>query len=259
MAENKTEMQKKESAEIIQFDPSIFEEDAGMGVENMGQDDLALPFIKILEALSTELDNLPTAQRGDLYNSVTGEVYKGKDGIKVVPVAYQRRFLQWAPRGEGTGAPVAIFKPGDKMPETKRSDTDSKDYVQDGSGTYIEETHQHFVIVLHEDGSAETALIAMKSTQLKKSRKLNSMISSLTVEGKNGRFTPPRFSHIYLFKTTSEENAKGKWSGWEFSRVGPIEDKALYIRAKEFAASITAGEVDVKHEQADAEVSKPPF
>ena len=66
MAENKTEMQKKESAEIIQFDPSIFEEDAGMGVENMGQDDLALPFIKILEALSTELDNLPTAQRGDL-------------------------------------------------------------------------------------------------------------------------------------------------------------------------------------------------
>ena len=243
MAENKTEMQKKESAEIIQFDPSIFEEDAGMGVENMGQDDLALPFIKILEALSTELDNLPTAQRGDLYNTVTGEVYKGPG----------------APRGEGTGAPVAIFKPGDKMPETKRSDTDSKDYVQDGSGTYIEETHQHFVIVLHEDGSAETALIAMKSTQLKKSRKLNSMISSLTVEGKNGRFTPPRFSHIYLFKTTSEENAKGKWSGWEFSRVGPIEDKALYIRAKEFAASITAGEVDVKHEQADAQVSKPPF
>ena len=259
MAENKTEIEKKASAEIIQFDPSLFEDDAGMGLENMGQDDLALPFIKILEALSAELDNLPNAQRGDLYNTVTGEVYKGKDGIKVVPVAYQRRFLQWAPRGEGTGAPVAIFKPGDKMPETKRSDTDSKDYVQDGSGTYIEETHQHFVIVLHEDGSAETALIAMKSTQLKKSRKLNSMISSLTMEGKNGRFTPPRFSHVYHFKTMTEENAKGKWSGWEFSRIGPVEDAALYNRAKEFAASITAGEVDVKHEQAETQVSNPPF
>ena len=259
MAENKTEIEKKASAEIIQFDPSLFEDDAGMGLENMGQDDLALPFIKILEALSTELDNLPTAQRGDLYNTVTGQVYKGKDGIKVVPVAYQRRFLQWAPRGEGTGAPVAIFKPGDKMPETKRSDTDSKDYVQDGSGTYIEETHQHFVIVLNEDGSAETALIAMKSTQLKKSRKLNSMISSLTMEGKNGRFTPPRFSHVYHFKTMTEENAKGKWSGWEFSRIGPVEDAALYNRAKEFAASITAGEVDVKHEQAETQVSNPPF
>ena len=259
MAENKTEIEKKASAEIIQFDPSLFEDEAGMGLENMGQDDLALPFIKILEALSAELDNLPTAQRGDLYNTVTGEVYKGKDGIKVVPVAYQRRFLQWAPRGEGTGAPVAIFKPGDKMPETKRSDTDSKDYVQDGSGTYIEETHQHFVIVLHEDGSAETALIAMKSTQLKKSRKLNSMISSLTMEGKNGRFTPPRFSHVYHFKTMTEENAKGKWSGWEFSRIGPVEDAALYNRAKEFAASITAGEVDVKHEQAETQVSNPPF
>ena len=259
MAEKKNDVVEKGTAEIIQFDPSLFEDDAGMGLENMGQDDLALPFIKILEALSTELDNLPTAQRGDLYNTVTGQVYKGKDGIKVVPVAYQRRFLQWAPRGEGTGAPVAIFKPGDKMPETKRSDTDSKDYVQDGSGTYIEETHQHFVIVLNEDGSAETALIAMKSTQLKKSRKLNSMISSLTMEGKNGRFTPPRFSHVYHFKTMTEENAKGKWSGWEFSRIGPVEDAALYNRAKEFAASITAGEVDVKHEQAEAQASNPPF
>ena len=259
MAENKTEMQKKKSADIIQFDPSLFEDDAGMGLENMGQDDLALPFIKILEALSTELDNLPTAQRGDLYNTVTGQVYKGKDGIKVVPVAYQRRFLQWAPRGEGTGAPVAIFKPGDKMPETKRSDTDSKDYVQDGSGTYIEETHQHFVIVLNEDGSAETALIAMKSTQLKKSRKLNITLQALTMEGKNGRFTPPRFSHVYHFKTMTEENAKGKWSGWEFSRIGPVEDAALYNRAKEVAASITAGEVDVKHEQAETQVSNPPF
>ena len=71
------------------------------------------------------------------------------------------------------------------------------DYVQDGSGDYIEETHQHYVLVLHEDGAGETALVAMKSTQLKKSRKWNSMISSLTVQGKNGPFTPPRFSHVY--------------------------------------------------------------
>jgi len=34
----------------------MFEEDAGRGMENMGQEDLALPFIKILSGLGTNSD-----------------------------------------------------------------------------------------------------------------------------------------------------------------------------------------------------------
>ena len=48
MAEKKNDVVEKETAEIIQFDPSMFEADAGVGLENMSQDDLALPFLKIL-------------------------------------------------------------------------------------------------------------------------------------------------------------------------------------------------------------------
>jgi hypothetical protein len=248
MAEKKTDIVEKESAEIIQFDPSMFEADAGDGLENMGQDDLALPFLKILGGMSKELDTLEDARKGDIYNTVSGAVYKGKEGINVIPVAYQRRFIQWAPLGEGTGAPVAIYAPGEQKPETKRDPSDNREYVTDGSGQYIEETHQHFVIVLHDDGSAESALIAMKVTQLKKSRKWNSMISSLTMQGKNGPFTPPRYSHIYHLKTNSEENSKGSWHGWEMSRVGPVQDLGIYNRAKDFAKSITEGDVVVKHQ-----------
>lgn len=248
MAEKKNAVAEQKTAEIVQFDPTMFEADAGVGLEDMGQDDLALPFLKILGGMSKELDDLEDARKGDILNSVSGMVYKGKDGINVIPVSYQRRFIQWAPRGEGTGAPVAIYSPGEKMPKTERSVEDNKEYVNDGSGQYIEETHQHFVIVLNDDGSAETALIAMKSTQLKKSRKWNSMVSSVTMQGKNGPFTPPRFSHVYHLKTQLEENSKGSWHGWEMSRVGPVEDMNLYNRAKEFNASIQSGDVVVKHQ-----------
>jgi hypothetical protein len=92
----------------------------------------------------------------------------------------------------------------------------------------------------------------MKSTQLKKSRKWNSMISSLTMQGKNGPFTPPRFSHVYVLKTNLEENSKGSWHGWEMSREGPVQDMALYIRAKDFNASIQSGDVVVKHQDDNA-------
>ena len=252
MAGKKTEVAETKSAEVVQFDPTMFEADAGLGLENMGAEDLALPFLKILGGMSKELDVLEDARKGDIYNTVTGAVLKGKDGVRVVPCAYQRRFIRWAPLGEGTGAPVAVYAPGETMPKTKRSTEDNKDYVEDGSGDYIEETHQHYVLVLHEDGQVETALVAMKSTQLKKSRKWNSMISSLTIQGKNGQFTPPRFSHVYLLKTQLEENSKGSWHGWEMSRVGPVEDATTYQRAKDFAASITSGDVVVKHQDESA-------
>ena len=235
------------TGELAVFDPSMFEADAGKGVENMGQEDLALPFLKVLSGNDPILDENETARKGDIYNTVTGMVYKGKEGIRVIPCAYQRRFLQWAPRGVGSGAPTAIYEPGDVRPETARSSEDNKDYIADGSGEYIEETHQHFVVVLGEDGMCETALIAMKCTQLKKSRKWNSMMASRSMIGSKGPFTPPRFSHIYHLKTVSEENSKGSWHGWEMSVEGPIQDVLLYQRAKSFADSITAGDVVVKH------------
>lgn len=250
---------EKQTTELS-LDVNMFEQDAGM-LESMGQDDLALPFLKILSGLDPLLDNEDIdARKGDIVNTVTNQVYKGKEGIRVIPCAYQRRFIMWSPRGSGTGAPMQIFTPTDKRPETRRDPDDNKEYVVGGSGEYIEETHQHYVIVLNEDGSAETALLAMKSTQLKKSRKWNSMISSLTMQGSNGPFTPPRFSHVYLLKSIAEENSKGSWHGWEMSREGPVQDAHLYTRAKAFAESVMQGDVVVKHsDESEDDVIDPGF
>src|SRR5210317_1068684 len=240
---------KTKKSDVVQFDGAMFEQDSGQGNQNITSDDLALPFLKLLSGNDDVLNTHETARRGDIYNSVSGEAISGKDGLLVIPCAYQRVFIQWLPRGLGTGAPVAIYQPSDSSrPKTERSKEDNKDYVVGGDGDYIEETHQHYVLVVKEDGSAETALIAMKSTQLKKSRKWNSMISSLTMQGKNGPFTPPRFSHVYLLKTNLEENSKGSWHGWEMSREGPVQDMSLYNRAKDFNASIQSGDVVVKHQ-----------
>ena len=232
---------------------SMFEEQSGAGLENLTQDDLALPFIKILSGLDPILDEREDARKGDIYNTVTGQVYKGKNGINVVSCAFQKRFIQWAPRGQGSGAPLNIFSPGEAMPKTERSSEDNKDYVVGGDGDYIEETHQHFVLVVNDDGTAETALIAMKSTQLKKSRKWNSMSRAAQEKGANGNvFTPPRYAYVYELKTVSEENSKGSWHGWEISRKGLIDSEALFTHAKDFAETVSTGDVVVKHEGDDS-------
>ena len=148
---------------------------------------------------------------------------------------------------------VSMFDTEGECPKVERSKDDNKDYVVGGDGSYIEETHQHFVLLVNEDGSAETALIAMKSTALKKSRKWNSMIASATVHGKNGPFTPPRYGFVYKAKTVMEENSKGSWHNWEMVREKQVNEATLYKRAKEFAASIRSGDVVVKHQNDDGQ------
>ena len=237
---------KKEKAGAIAI--SSFEVDSGKGLGKLTQEDLALPFLKILGQLSPEVNKrdgkyVKGAEPGMIFNSVTGELYDGAKGIQVVPCHYKLEYIEWRDRGEGSGAPVAIHSSSsDVMTKTTR-DASFKDRLPNGN--YIERTASHFVIVNGQTPS--TALIAMKSTQLKISRKWNSMMAGIRLKGKNGLFTPASFSHIYQLKTIQQSNDKGTWFGWEVSKIGPVQDTTLYQQAKTFAENVSKGDVKVKH------------
>jgi hypothetical protein len=227
---------------------NIFEEDAAKGLGKIGQEDLALPFLKILGQLSPEVNKrdgkyVEGAEPGMIFNSVSGELYDGVKGIDVIPAFYKLEYIEWKDRGEGPGAPVAIYDSSSDIMSKTKPDANYKDRLP--SGNYIEKTASHFVIITGD--SPSTALISMKSTQLKISRKWNSMMSGIKLKGKNGLFTPASFSHIYRLKTTQMSNDKGTWFGWEVSKVGPITDQQLYQQAKSFSESISKGAVKAKH------------
>ena len=227
---------------------NVFEEDAAKGLGQIGQEDLALPFLKILGQLSPEVNKrdgkyVEGAEPGMIYNSVSGELYDGVKGIDVIPCFYKLEYIEWKDRGEGLGAPVAIYDSSSDIMSKTKPDANYKDRLPNGN--YIEKTASHFVIVSGD--SPSTALISMKSTQLKISRKWNSMMSGIKMKGKNGMFTPASFSHIYKLKTTQMQNDKGTWFGWEISKVGPVTDQSLYTQAKSFSENISKGAVKAKH------------
>ena len=227
---------------------NMFEEDAAKGLGKIGQEDLALPFLKILGQLSPEVNKrdgkyVEGAEPGMIYNSVSGELFDGVKGIDVIPCFYKLEYIEWKDRGEGLGAPVAIYDSSSDIMSKTTPDANYKDRLPNGN--YIEKTASHFVIVAGD--SPSTALISMKSTQLKISRKWNSMMSGIKMKGANGMFTPASFSHIYKLKTTQMSNDKGTWFGWEVSKVGPVTDKGLYDQAKGFSDSISKGSVKAKH------------
>ena len=227
---------------------NMFEEDAAKGLGKIGQEDLALPFLKILGQLSPEVNKrdgkyVEGAEPGMIFNSVSGELYDGVKGIDVIPAFYKLEYIEWKDRGDGPGAPVAIYDSSSDIMSKTKPDANYKDRLP--SGNYIEKTASHFVIITGD--SPSTALISMKSTQLKISRKWNSMMLGIKLKGKNGLFTPASFSHIYRLKTTQMSNDKGTWFGWEVNKVGPVTDKGLYDQARSFSESISKGSVKAKH------------
>ena len=242
----------KKQEDKLPAEITAFEEDSTEFQEHLSADDQSIPFLKIANKRDDDIG----VDEGDAYNSVTGAVYAKESDIKVVPVYFEPVWIEWEPRGKGSGAPINIFKSQKDAPNTERNEA-NKDMIVGGQGNYIEYTHQHYVLILSPDGMAPTsALIAMKSTQLKKSKKLNTMVLSNVINGSNGPFQAPRFSFVYNFKTVAESNNLGDWFGWSISKDRMLDmsddhERGFYATAKMFRKAIAAGDVEVKHEQED--------
>ena len=98
-----SQVQKKENAGALAT--NLFEADANAGSQNMAQEDLALPFLKVLGQLSPEVNkrdgkHVEGAEPGMILNTVTNEIFDGDKGIDVLPVYYKRQLVEWQDRGE---------------------------------------------------------------------------------------------------------------------------------------------------------------
>ena len=254
---NATQNVAKKESKLPTIALETMEMDASSGLENISSDDLATPRLKVLMQLSPELEEIENAKAGMIFNTVTNDLYDGSKGIRVLPCAYQRQYVEWADRGQGSGAPINVFDASSDILTKTTRDDNNKDRLENGN--YVETCGNHYVLLVTDDGDATPALITMKATQLKKSRKWNSMLLNLKLKGKNGLFTPPSYSHYYNLKTVKEGNDKGNWYGWEISREDTLQDANLYSMAKTFAESVSKGEVKVKYEQEAATSEQTPF
>ena len=221
---------------------SLFEADAKLGLENMDQDDLALPFLKLLQNSSDETKKkhssyVDGAEPGMFYNTVTKKLYDGAKGIEVIPCFYKLTFPEWAPFERREGRPVSPDRGADVLSQTKK-DASGKDVLTNGN--IIIKTANHFIIILTESG-IDKALVAMKSTQLKVSRGWNSMMKSISEKGKNGTFNPPSFSHIYQLRST-EVTGNFTWYGYNVKLLRKVDNVDLYQQAKAFHTSIKGGQ-----------------
>ena len=118
-------VEKKVDAVVAMTD---FESDAGAGLGGLTNEDLATPRLKILMNGSEELDKDDNLKMGQIFNTVTGQAYDGKEGIVVVPCAYQRQYAEWLPVRGKNNPPISVYDANsDILSKTTRNKEDNRD------------------------------------------------------------------------------------------------------------------------------------
>lgn len=237
------------AAEIVTV-PSLdnlFSEDAGGGMEGVGANDYALPFITILQKGSPQVSRanakcIKDAVAGMIMNTVSSNTYDGDAGIPFIPCGFQKKLVHWMSRDSGGGF-LGHVAPNDPLVATAKQN--ERLQLQLPDGTLLVDTAYHFGLLLHEDGFPEFGIVSMYSTGLKVSRNWNTMMRAIMMKVNGKVFNPPTYSHIYRLTTVGMQKDNYDWFQWKIVSEGQVVDASLYTMAKKFSAEVAQGAVRI--------------
>jgi len=244
---------------------------AGAGTEAQTAADVAIPFLKILQPLSPELDEsngkyIPEAKQGQFYNSVTGKRHDGKAGILFVPCYFERKLLRWGARKAGGG-----FKGEVSEADVARQRDDGQLVSFEGRDYYIKDgkvdkdmcdrladNRLHYGLVLDEDDAdalPSRVLLSLASTQIKKSKLFNAMMRERTIKMPDGKLAiAPTFGYAYRLITVKESNDQGSWYGVSISLHGQVPTQWVFDMAAAFYTAVKGNQVKVDLGDAGSDV-----
>ena len=197
----------------------------GLGNQNVGADDLAIPRIVLVQSNSAAInDGLEGARPGLFQNTITNEFF---ESLYIVPLMYEMNFTVWKKRdlGGGIQGTFSSLKEASEHVETLQGGEEAHDIV---------ETAKHALLVVDENGKARhAAIMHFSATQLTASRQWNSAIQMEHPEG------APRFACVWRISAEKRSNSKGTWFVPKFDMMGQCGQE-LFDAAYKFYQSVTS-------------------
>lgn len=244
-AEPKTDVAVQEGGPVSTDVAADFSGFAGER-QALSKDDLAIPFISILQSNSPQVKRsegayVEGAQEGFLFNSVTNEVIDPADGFQFVLCAYKRSLVEWRIREKGGGFVAEHEVRPDLQSKTVR-DEKNRDILPNGN--QLNDTRTFYIMVLDSERGPLPAVIALTSTQIKKSRQLLMQLEMLRLKDAGGKaYSPPMFASKVNANTVPESNEKGSWMGWAWSHAGyfPSASDPEFLVCRKFHKDVTEG------------------
>lgn len=244
-----------------EMDYDMLQADGASTALQAGRQDLAIPFLRVLQSNSPQVNRddpkyVPGAEAGMFINTVSNQLWEGREvGVMVAVVAYQRSYTEWKPRGQSGQSGGFVKDWGSDDTNYKRANPvpAKKNRMATPEGTEMVQSGNYFVFAVNpQTGAYSQMLLSLAGTQLKKSRRWNSLIKTEQMIHPNTQqpFTPPPFFRLYRLTTVHEQNDQGNWKGLKVEPGPTLFDVPngglIYKEALAFKKSIDQGEVKVQ-------------
>lgn len=215
--QQKNELSTQKSAPVMMYEGAEkpdYIKDEQRGSENVGQQDIIIPRLEIVQALSPAVKDgdagfIPEARPGMLMNSVSKQLY-GKE-VMVIPVIYIKQWLVWGKRKDENGKPLpGGFHGGYNTPE----EANARFNEEGGEKANLEivDTPQHLCLLINTStGRTEEVMISMPKTKAKISRQWNSMVRMAGGD---------RFSRVYRVTSALEKKTQGDYYNFAIAQAG---------------------------------------
>lgn len=246
----------KEEAQLVI--PGFMQEQIGLGTERLGSGDSEVPRIKLMQALSPELQEYSVRQ-GEFWHSLAEENL-GKE-VRVSPIFNDKRYLLWRPRKSGGGilaraddginwspsngefavkldsGKEITWKTARTVQQSGLAEWGSSDPADTGSPPAATLMYV-FCMTFPDMPDMPPAVVTLQRSQIKVARRF---IGKLKIT------RAPSFGQIYKMSSIEDTNAAGqKFFNFTFTKDGLIEDKAIYDSNFEYYKFFSTQGVNVK-------------
>jgi hypothetical protein len=209
-ATGKTDMVTMSSSELAELTGGV--------KDTYSSSDIKVPFTKILQKMSPQLDKnapeyLEDAEEGMFINMANNSLFDGEEGLTVIPVKYVRNLTLWKPRTEGGGLVHDYGQ--DTTPLIHATRTKEGKLINEDGNEYLDAALFFCLLLLPNTPPREIVLVA-SGMSWKAARSWNSALKEITIPTDGTVATNvPCFMTIWKVKSIYDKNDKGSFFRWQ--------------------------------------------
>jgi hypothetical protein len=242
--------------------PDYMRQDIGKGAENIGSEDLEIPRLKLIQALSPELETYDELRAGNFFHSAAEFIFD--EPFLGVVLYTDRRYILWNPRDSGGGILARAddgihWQPANAKFTVKLDKKDGGEAVtwvtaptvqqsglanwgsmnpKDPNSAPAATLMYNFILAFPEHLDLMPAVLTFQRSAVRNGRRLNTKLKTSRA---------PIFGMLFRFTPTDDVNRSGqKFFNVQAAGAGFLQDQKLYQAYKEQHEGFRAAGLKIK-------------
>lgn len=258
------EVKKSAALAVSQADlAAMYEEDVGKGTSTDMADNV-VPILKVIQSLTPQAlkqkpEYIKGCEAGQIWARGTKDIWPGDEGVRIVPVSYERIWLEWGAK-RGDGLKGRHRKGNDDTPRllgaVLKTDSEGNEKWTLPNGHTLQDCREHIVLLLDKYDTPKAFVLPMVGSNIGTSRKWHPMMNDKTIP-EIGNKKAPVFAFVYGLKTMARSNDDGDWFQMEIEDLRERTTPEVYLHARRINADFAGGTLvaDTDTEQGGASSS----